>query len=152
MESQSGDIIETTICEGERQLGRQSLPVDGFASAANTVYEFGRCYWHGHGCSPTTSVFIGERDATQRLSDTNTKKYFQQLGYTVISLWECDWRKQVDSVPTLKAFLHAFHRHTYGQSKEMTFEMKSSLDLSNATFGFLSSKTSIWTAVTFQST
>ena len=63
MEVLSGDIIETAICEGERRLGRQNVPVDGFAPATNTVYEFNGCYWHEHGCSSETSVSIGDRDA-----------------------------------------------------------------------------------------
>ena len=121
MEFQSGDIIETAICEGERRLGRQNVPVDGFSPATNTVYEFNGCYWHGHGCSPETSVSIGGRDAQQRRNKTNLKRqYLEQLGYKVVSIWECDWRKEVNNAPALKEFLQAFYRHTYGQNKEMT--------------------------------
>ena len=121
VEFQTGAIIETAICEGERRLGRQNLPVDGFASSTNTVYQFNGCYWHGHGCSEATSVDIGSRTAEQRLRATNIKKdYLQHLGYTVESIWECDWRQQVERTPNIKEFLNAFYLSTYGDSRELT--------------------------------
>ena len=121
VEFQTGNILETAICEGERRLGRQNVPVDGFAPATDTVYEFNGCYWHGHGCSSTTSVSIGGITAQQRFNKTALKRqYLEQLGYKVVSIWECDWRKEVNNTPAIKEFLQAFYRHTYGQNKEMT--------------------------------
>ena len=110
MEFLNGDITETAICEGERWLGRQNVPVDGFAPTINTVYEFKGCDWHGHGCSPETSVCIGDRDAKQRFNKTNIKReHLEQLGYNVVSIWQCEWRKEVNSASALKEFLQAFY-------------------------------------------
>ena len=39
-EFQSGTLIETAVCEGERRLGRHNLPVDGYCHKTRTVYEF----------------------------------------------------------------------------------------------------------------
>ena len=88
-EFQSGTLIETAVCEGERRLGRHNLPVDGYCHETRTVYEFNGCYWHGHACSPETSKDIGGTPASERLVKTQTKAdYLFHLGYDVISIWE----------------------------------------------------------------
>ena len=120
-EFQTGDIIESAICEGERRLGRHNVAVDGFCVQTGGAYEFNGCYWHGHGCSLEASGVIGNRDADERKCATETKRaYLEHIGYTVESIWECEWRREVERSPTVKEFLKAYYLSTYGLNNSMT--------------------------------
>ena len=137
-EFQTNTIIETALCEGEKHLGRHNLPVDGYCHDTKTVYEFNGCYWHGHGCSEQTSKDISDFTATARQERTELKReYLEHLGYTVVSIWECEWRKQVNRDPSIKEFLKSFYNRTYGDERSMTQERILQQVSSGKLFGFV---------------
>ena len=49
-EKKGGQTIKHQQKGGEIKIGRHGLPVDGFCSYTNTVFQFHGCFWHGHGC------------------------------------------------------------------------------------------------------
>lgn len=69
--------------------------VDGCITTTKTVYEFLGDYWHGNPLlypsdnkHPVTAMTYGEMHAhtIKRLN------HIKSLGYTVIFIWECDWK------------------------------------------------------------
>jgi G:T-mismatch repair DNA endonuclease (very short patch repair protein) len=109
---------------GEVRIGLHSLPVDGYCSDTNTVYQFHGCYWHGHPCDknkghplkhPTRGVPFKDL-----YKDTLRKEeYMRHLGYNVYSIWECEWEKKVNASPDIKAFLRVFFSSVYPQRKDL---------------------------------
>ena len=107
--------IHTALNNGERRLGRHGLPVDGFCPQTRTAYEFNGCFWHGHCCDESSSRDLGDVPASDRNAKTALKlTYLRALGYTVVSVWECEWTGQVDARSDIKCFLKAFNDATYG--------------------------------------
>ena len=82
-------------------------PVDGYDETSKTVYQFMGCYHHGHLCNETKNVtnrrWLEERTAKfDRTKDTTT--YIQGKGFTVVEMWECEfklYRKQHPEVNTI---------------------------------------------------
>lgn len=88
-----------------------SYHVDGFHSESNTVYEFLGCRWHGHTCMKNRT----SRDPRTKLSiDTllknteNRLREIRQKGFTVVSLWECEFDKMLKSDPDFKNFADSY--------------------------------------------
>jgi G:T-mismatch repair DNA endonuclease (very short patch repair protein) len=119
----TGKRLETESGKGERRLGRHNLPVDGFCQETNTIYQFHGCFWHGHGCCPAAAKEYKGVTAASRLRETKLKEtYLRALGYNLETVWECEWRRTVDSNPRLKLFLKAFNDTVYGVDKALTQE------------------------------
>ena len=83
---------------GEVRVGIRSLPVDGFAPATKTVYQFQGCYWHGHQCHLTQRKFpdsdhISLMHARAKRTEDNNN-YIISLGYKLIEQRECEWEKE----------------------------------------------------------
>jgi hypothetical protein len=130
--------IETASNGGERHLGRHNLPVDGFCEQTNTAYQFHGCYWHGHGCSPTSNRTIGKRSAEERHEDTLEKEnYLRSLGYQVCSIWECEWRRHVDQTSDIKTFLKIFYRKAFGEQHGMNPSTILNKIIDGRLFGFV---------------
>ena len=45
-----GIHIRNQLNSTEKCIGGRKLPVDGFNTQTQTVYQFHGCYWHGHDC------------------------------------------------------------------------------------------------------
>lgn len=88
----------------------QPCTVDGYDEMNKTIYEFHGCLWHGcPKCFPDR----------QKYSKLNPDRTFQEMyeatiaksdilfreRYSVITIWECEWDRQVKSDPDLQAFL-----------------------------------------------
>jgi G:T-mismatch repair DNA endonuclease (very short patch repair protein) len=105
----------------EKVIGRRRLPVDGYVKETNTVYEFQRCYWHGHDChlnhsKPATDEKAQTMD--QRYQKTQEKiQYIQHNGYPVKQMWECDWERLKKEDPAVKSFVKDLQRPCDGQFK-----------------------------------
>lgn len=74
----------------------RTVRVDGFDPSSNTIYEFNGDYWHGNPkifdkdkLHPVVKKTFGE------LYQRTIKKEqeLKNMGYTVISIWESDWKK-----------------------------------------------------------
>ena len=67
---------------GEKRI--ENWYVDGFFQ--NTIYEFLGCFYHGHDCTTRFYDPIKLDETTKRIEK------FQELGYEVITIWECQWQ------------------------------------------------------------
>lgn len=98
----------------ERQLGQKNSRVDGWCAVTSTVYQFHGCLFHGHeNCPLTRGVSVNPfnhkplaqlRQATDRI----TRYLREQVGVTVIELWECQWQKAKRQNPSIKQFLELY--------------------------------------------
>jgi G:T-mismatch repair DNA endonuclease (very short patch repair protein) len=137
-----GIAIRHALKGGEARLGRHNLPVDGFCVASKTVYQFHGCFWHGHPCSKTLGVEIHPtkgKAMSEIYADTLEKdRYIRELGFTLRTVWECEWEDEVDSTPAIKAFLRIFFRTMYPPARLVTNEAAAIESIRNGKFfGFV---------------
>ncbi|XP_056000351.1 uncharacterized protein LOC130048117 [Ostrea edulis] len=94
---------------GEITIGPYT--VDGYEEESRTVYEFYGCYWHG---CPTCYPNLLTETHPHRVQQTYQTLYEQTLkraaaleqqGYTVVSIWEHEFDRQVKNSPELQTFL-----------------------------------------------
>ena len=87
---ESGIQIETAYNGKEHSVLTYKL--DGFCKDTNTAFEFHGCWYHGCSCIETKNdkdkkLLSKRRERTQ--CRTNT---LRSLGYTVIEVYECEWK------------------------------------------------------------
>ncbi|XP_055335709.1 uncharacterized protein LOC129586473 [Paramacrobiotus metropolitanus] len=95
--------------DGEKRIGRYK--VDGFYEAANTVFEYHGCYFHGcPKCYTADAVTNGNQNMAQLLQATKHKqRYLETRGYSYRSIWSCEWKslRQGEEIKkALKSFCH----------------------------------------------
>ncbi|KAG5864856.1 hypothetical protein JTB14_001975 [Gonioctena quinquepunctata] len=101
-EEHRGNIVIDHASRGKETV-LQRFKVDGYCLQMITIFEFQRCYFHGH-----PSCFKHNRD--KRLQDNHSETLFSRyettifktnhlrsLGYEVVEKWECDFRKELQS-------------------------------------------------------
>jgi G:T-mismatch repair DNA endonuclease (very short patch repair protein) len=129
--------IEHKFNSGEKKIGRHGLPVDGYCSKTKTVYQFHGCLFHGHDCDLTqhTSVNpINLRPLTDLDEETKSKEhYIRSLGYTLITIYECEWYEMVRSSPKIREFVEDLERHSMSKNRAMS-EQEIILALENEDF------------------
>lgn len=84
------------------ELGHNSYYLaDGYCEETNTIFEFNGDYWHGNPSvyqpeeiNKSTKTTFGE--LYQRTIEK--EKMLKQMGFNVVSVWEKDWMKSVDSI------------------------------------------------------
>ena len=67
-----------------------NFSVDGYDESTRTVYEYYRCFWHGHSCN---TVYNAER-WKKTLERENS---LRELGCNVVSITSCAFMKMVES-------------------------------------------------------
>ena len=81
---------------GEIRINK--LRVDGFDVKTKTVYEFNGCFFHGHPkCIDNMNSInpVSKISFAQLLKKTiRKKKFLENKGYKVVSIWECEWEEQ----------------------------------------------------------
>ena len=93
--------IAHKLNSGEIPIGARKLKVDGFLAEENLIFEFLGCYYHGcpecyahkwHEIHPYYDKTFEElhREGLERIA------YFKQLGYNVITQWECKYCEQIN--------------------------------------------------------
>ena len=107
----------------EKRIGRRQLPVDGWCQETQTVYQFHGCYWHGCECmgkkmNNTKNVAM----AALREETRENTEYLEKLGYKVVEMWECDWKKEKASNKELQRFIGTMHRRRMDKKQQMTEE------------------------------
>ena len=100
---ESGMKIETAYNGKEHSV--LTYKVDGFCRDTNTILEFHGCWYHGCNCIATKNVkdhelLLKRRRRTQ--SRTNT---LRSLGYTVIEVYECEWKRMKMQDERVKTYL-----------------------------------------------
>lgn len=71
--------------------------VDGFCKEINTIYEFLGCWYHGcPKCKKEDVIHPWSKKTMKQLYQEciNRKVIFEENGYSVIYMWECDWKTQ----------------------------------------------------------
>ena len=95
---------------GEYRIPGTNFHVDGFDVTTNTVYEFQGCFTHEcPRCYPNRhETHVRHYDRTMQDVYETTQQKIQQLreqGYTVVEMWECDWRRLKDTSPDIRTFI-----------------------------------------------
>jgi hypothetical protein len=70
--------------------------VDGINQSARIIYEFLGDYWHGNPTKFDQSSMNTQKQQTfgELYKQTTTRRQcLQKLGYTVVEMWEADWKK-----------------------------------------------------------
>ena len=90
----------------------QTYSVDGYHAATNTVYQ--GCIYHGcRKCYPkqgNRTRFCHPDRTVDEVYDATLKKtaILRKVGYNVIEMWGCEFKKQKESNPELAEFLKSF--------------------------------------------
>ena len=92
--------------------GRKSYyRLDGHHVESHTAFEFLGCKTHGcprciTGNARNMVLHPNTRQTIQQLYSATMKRqeYLQQMNYQYVSIWECEFRKQLESNPELKKF------------------------------------------------
>jgi G:T-mismatch repair DNA endonuclease (very short patch repair protein) len=118
MESKTRQRIFHELNGKEIRVGDHGIPVDGFCSEFNTVYQFHGCYWHGHTCTKSLAaqqIHPHKRVPVKDIYNGTLEKerYIRDLGYTLVRTWECEWEATVNKNPAIKGFLSRFFSKTY---------------------------------------
>ena len=102
--------IKHAMNGGEHQIklkNGKTIKVDGYCKKTNTVYEINGCFFHAHvtrKCSLRRNWDINDdhpygKTYGERYLDTlQREKDLDELGYDVVSIWECECRKILKGV------------------------------------------------------
>ena len=89
--------------------------VDGYDDTTRTVYEFNGCLWHGcPRCHPPPhrnkyTKLHPDRTLQEMYDFTEHKRRtLEAQGFTVVTVWECDWDRDTKSNDELKQFLATY--------------------------------------------
>ncbi|KAK5643501.1 hypothetical protein RI129_007346 [Pyrocoelia pectoralis] len=89
--------ITHSVKQKEARVG--GVKVDGFCAETNEVFEFYGCYYHG---CPKCFKHVRNTPLTDSTIETLEYRYeatlakssrIKELGYTVVEMWECDFRR-----------------------------------------------------------
>ena len=105
-----GQNIQHAGNAGEVRIPGTNFHVDGFDVTTNTVYEFQGCFTHGcPKCYPNRhETHVRHYGRTMQDVYETTQQKIQQLreqGYTVVEMWECDWRRLKETSPDISTFI-----------------------------------------------
>jgi DNA mismatch endonuclease, patch repair protein len=81
-----------------------------FPARRKVIFVHG-CFWHGHNCkhgavrSLTNTTFWDSKVTANRTRDVQVQQKLQQLGWRVITLWECEL-KEPEWIERLLYFLN----------------------------------------------
>ena len=94
-------VSHILIFERERERERER--------ECKSCFLFSGCYFHGHECPVTEKIKDPQwitKIQPMRLKRTERRRQFiESLGYEVVTLWECEWRKMKTQDEALKNFL-----------------------------------------------
>ena len=84
--------------------------VDGYCHDTRAVYEFQGCFTHGcPTCYPNRhETHVRHYDRTmQDVYETTQQKiqHLREQGYTVVQMWECEWKRLKDTSPYIRTFV-----------------------------------------------
>ena len=107
----------------EKRIGERRIPVDGFHSPSQTVFQFHGCWWHGHNCHLTQGKEMNEKrkkPMVELLKETkDISKYIKDQGYKLIEMWECQWRR-LKRTPAVQQFLNTKFRRPLDHHKNLS--------------------------------
>jgi G:T-mismatch repair DNA endonuclease (very short patch repair protein) len=74
--------------------------VDGFCKDITTIYEFLGCWYHGcPKCQDPDKIHCWKEKSMKELFQEfiDRKKVFEENGYSVVYIWECEWNESIYS-------------------------------------------------------
>ena len=97
-------------------LHKKGLPgkPDIFLKKLNLAIFVNGCFWHQHGCKKSSIPKSNKIYWTDKLKknvskDKKNKKILLDMGFNVLTIWECEIKKNIDSIESfLKTELHDF--------------------------------------------
>nr|XP_015840028.1 PREDICTED: uncharacterized protein LOC103315075 isoform X1 [Tribolium castaneum] len=108
-ESQERDIVIEHAGNGREVRLNEGLLVDGYCEQNRTVFEFYGCFWHGClKCYPNQTCSLSNKDDAlfMRRETTNSKENrIKSYGYTLVTMWECEFRNRIKTNVNLKLFI-----------------------------------------------
>ncbi|XP_060560804.1 uncharacterized protein LOC132720652 [Ruditapes philippinarum] len=120
--------------KGEKQIG--PYKVDGYYETEDgqkVVLEFYGNFWHGCPKCFSKSTINQVNGSTMSELYTNTiekQKYLESEGYVYECIWECDFKKQLDSNPKMKAYIDSLEitlplepRYVFHSDRTEAFKM-----------------------------
>lgn len=85
--------------------------VDGYHAESRTVYEFWGDIWHGcRKCYKKRDILVpGSTETVQDVYDNMRLKrnIIRKMGYTVVEMWECDFRKALKENEKMRKFVES---------------------------------------------
>jgi len=91
----------------EHKIGK--FKVDGYIENTNTILEFYGCLWHGClQCIKNRKQYIidNSKNAEEAfLATIDRRKYFENLGYNMLEIWECAFDKEMKNNVEMKTFV-----------------------------------------------
>jgi len=85
--------------------GVPNVKVDAYCAETREDFEYLGCFWHGCQCMPNRHKPIGNTDETllSRYEETQaTLQKISDAGYTVVSIWWCEFKKHLCDNPGLQ--------------------------------------------------
>ena len=120
----TGNSIQHKFNAGEYKVGQHGLPVDGYCSATNTVYQFHGCSFHGHDCHLTKNQsfhpFNGKSFAVLAAETECKENYIESLGYNLKVMRECQWNSLCASNLEINQFCEDLQYRTMSENKPLT--------------------------------
>ena len=96
--------IESFYTSG-RQKKTDRFSIEGFCSHCNTVLEAMGCFYHLCRCQELGTALTEEdtkHGSRKREIDGLRRDFIQEEGFTVIKLWECQWRRLYRTTTSVK--------------------------------------------------
>ena len=125
----------------EKRIGGRKLPVDGFHAETHTVYQFQRCFWHGHDCPLNRGKEYNDKRqkaiAELREETRANTEYIRSKGYNVLEMWECEWWQMKRTNRQLQRFIASEVCRTLDTIKIMTPERILSEVQHERSFGYV---------------
>ena len=109
----------------KKQKKNGSYFVDGFCSHCNTVFEAMGCYFHFCRCQEQKPLLFEdiEKGLKKRERDNDRRDYLERLGYTIVEIWECQWKKwKTDNTNGVKEFVNKSYPFVPPLSKSALIE------------------------------
>ncbi|GAB0097539.1 DNA-directed DNA polymerase [Sergentomyia squamirostris] len=95
----------------EVRLQNSRLVADGYHAESNTVYSFEGCYYHGHECILNRDYVCSDNpeDTIQNRFEKTLYRWdrIKNMGYNLISIWECDFRRMLKNDPEMASTLES---------------------------------------------
>ena len=109
----------------DRQKKIDCFSVDGFCSHCNTLFEAMGCFYHFCPCQelrPSLTEDEIQRGSKKRELDALRRHYFQEKGFKVIKMWECEWWRLYKTTNTVKQHIREHFPYRRSLAAEQLLE------------------------------
>ena len=89
-------------------------PTSPFPGRKKVIFVHG-CFWHGHDCKrgarlpKTNADYWRAKIARNRARDETHRAAYAQMGFDMLTIWECETRDEAALAERLRAFIGAAH-------------------------------------------